>query len=170
LGPAQEAVASLGFDIDLGERRMAESVGLAVTLVTLGFTLISLLIVCIAAVNIAHTFFMIIYERRRELGLLRALGASRSDVRTMILGEALLIGLTGGVLGLLVGVGACLASDAILVGVLPDFPFKPESFFAYRWWLFAGAIACAVVFCWLGALLPSRRAARMDPVAALTGR
>ena len=58
LGPVQEAVGELGYDIDLSERRMAESVGLVVVLVTLGFTLISLIIVGIAAVNIAHTFFM----------------------------------------------------------------------------------------------------------------
>ena len=96
LGSVQEQIQKMGFDIDVKQRRMAESVGLAVTLVTLGFTLISLIIVCIAAVNISHTFFMIIYERRRELGLLRALGATRSDVRRIILGEASLIGVVGG--------------------------------------------------------------------------
>ncbi len=53
LGPVQESVGALGFDLDLSEKRMAESVGLAVMLVTLGFSLISLIIVGIAAVNIA---------------------------------------------------------------------------------------------------------------------
>jgi hypothetical protein len=170
LGPVQEAVGGMGFDLDLSERRMAESVGLAVLLVTLGFTLISLIIVGIAAVNIAHTFFMIIYERKRELGLLRALGASRADVRGIILGEATLIGLTGGLLGLALGLLACGLTDALIARVLPDFPFKPESFFRYPWWLFLGGLWFAVLFCWLGALWPATRAARLDPAAALTGR
>ena len=170
LGPAQEAVRGLGFELDLREKRMAESVGLAVTLVTLGFTLISLIIVGIAAVNIAHTFFMIIYERKRELGLLRALGATRSDVRRIILGEATLVGVVGGGLGLGLGLAACLLADLLMAGVLPDFPFKPASFFSYPIWLFFGAIGFAVLFCWLGAIFPAVRAARLDPASALTGR
>jgi ABC-type lipoprotein release transport system permease subunit len=170
LGPVQEQIRSLGFDIDLRERRMAESVGLIITLVTLGFTLISLIIVGIAAVNIAHTFFMIIYERKRELGLLRALGATRADVRAIILGEATFIGVLAGGLGLGFGIAACLAADLLMGGVLPDFPFKPESFFAYPLWLFAGGIGFAVVFCWLGAIFPAQRAAKLDPASTLTGR
>ena len=170
LGPVQESIGALGFDIDLREKRMAESVGLVVVLVTLGFTLISLIIVGIAAVNIAHTFFMIIYERKRELGLMRAVGATRRDVRTMILGEATIIGIIGGGLGIGLGVLACLVADLLIAGALPDFPFKPDTFFVYPSWLFPGAVGFAVLFCWLGAIFPAQRAARMDPATALTGR
>jgi hypothetical protein len=170
LGPVQESIGKLGFDIDLSERRMAESVGLIVTLVTLGFSLISLIIVGIAAVNIAHTFFMIIYERKREIGLMRALGASRTDIRAIILGEATFVGVVGGTLGMGLGVAACLLLDLFVVKVLPDFPFKPDSFFAYPAWLFYGSVLFAVAFCILGAFFPARRAAAMDPSAALTGR
>jgi hypothetical protein len=170
LGPVQEAVGALGYDLDLSEKRMAESVGLAVMLVTLGFSLISLIIVGIAAVNIAHTFFMMISERKRELGLLRALGASRADLRGIILGEASVIGVVGGSLGVLLGLGACGLVNTLITRVLPDFPFKPESLFRYPWWLFLGALAFAVLFCWLGALWPANRAARLDPASALTAR
>ncbi|HOX44939.1 MAG TPA: ABC transporter permease [Myxococcota bacterium] len=170
LSPVQEAVGALGFDLDVSEKRMAESVGLAVMLVTLGFSLISLIIVGIAAVNIAHTFFMVISERKRELGLLRALGASRADLRGIILGEASVIGVVGGGLGLLFGLGACGLVDVLINRVLPDFPFKPDSLFRYPWWLFVGSLLFAVLFCWLGALWPANRAARLDPASALTAR
>jgi putative ABC transport system permease protein len=170
LGPVQESVNALGFDLDLSERRMAESVGFAVMLITLGFSLISLIIVGIAAVNIAHTFFMVISERKRELGLLRALGATRADLRGIILGEASVIGLVGGSLGLLLGLGACALVDVLITRVLPDFPFKPDSLFRYPWWLFLGSLVFAVLFCWLGALWPANRAARLDPASALTAR
>lgn len=170
LGPVQEEVRKLGFDIDLREKRLAESVGLTVLIITLLFTLISLIIVGIAAVNIAHTFFMIIFERKRELGLMRALGATRADIRRMILGEATLIGITGGLFGLGLGLVACLLVDTLAASFLPDFPFKPESFFAYPPWLFFASVLFAVVFCWLGAIVPAHRAARMDPARALTGR
>lgn len=170
LGATQESISELGFEVDMREKRMAESVGLAITLVTLGFTLISLIIVGIAAVNIAQTFFMLIYERKREMGLMRALGASRSDIRKIILGEASFLGVVGGLLGLGLGLGACYLADLLMIRMLPDFPFKPESFFSYPLWLFFSAVVFAVLFCWLGAILPAQRASGMDPASALTGR
>jgi putative ABC transport system permease protein len=170
LGPIQEQIRALGYDVDTSEQRMAESIGLMVVLVTLGFTLISLIIVGIAAVNIAHTFFMIIYERKREIGLLRALGATRRDIRSVILGEATVIGAGAGVLGLGLGFGFCQIVDYVAGKVLPKFPFKPESFFAYSPWMFVGALLFAVLFCYLGAFFPARRAAKLDPVSALSGR
>jgi ABC-type lipoprotein release transport system permease subunit len=170
LGPVQENISEMGYDIDITEKRMAESVGFAVIVVTLGFTLISLIIVGIAAINISHTFFMIIYERKREIGLMRALGSTKANIRSIILGEATFIGAIGGLLGILLGAASCFLGDFILVRFVPDFPFKPDSFFAYPLWLFTGAILFAILFCVLGAYFPARRAANMDPVTALTGR
>jgi ABC-type lipoprotein release transport system permease subunit len=166
----QAAVRELGFGIDTSQQRMADSVALAVTLVMLGFTLISLTIVGVAAVNIGHTFFMIIYERQREIGLLRAVGASRADIRVMIHGEAAVVGLAGGAAGLLLGTAFCLAVNVLAVRLLPKFPFKPTQFFAYPWWLFAGGMLLAVIFCLAGALAPANRAARLDPSQTLSGR
>jgi len=170
LGQVQQDVRGLGFDIDISERRMAESVGLVVTLVTLGFTLISLIIVGIAAVSIAHTFFMIIFERKREIGLLRAVGATRADIRGIILGEAAFVGALGGTLGIGLGYAFCRMVDWFVNHFLPDFPFKPGSFFSYPAWLFFGAIGFAILFCVVGAFFPAHRAATMDPASALTGR
>lgn len=170
LGPVQQTINQLGFDVDLSEKRMAESVGLAVILVTLGFSLISLTIVAIAAVNIAHTFFMIVYERKREIGLLRALGATRADIRSMVLGEASLVGLVGGVVGASLGFFISGLVDLLANRVLPDFPFKPDSYFSYPWWLFVGSVLFAIIFCVLGAMFPAKKAARLDPASTLCGR
>jgi putative ABC transport system permease protein len=170
LTSVQETVRGLGFDIDTSQKRMAESVGFAVTLVTLGFSLLSLAMVALAAINIAHTFFMIIYERKREIGLMRALGASRRDIRSLILGEAGVVGIAGGLAGLVLGVALCLGVDVLAVRLLPDFPFKPRHFFGYPAWLFAGGLILAICFCLAGAFSPARRAARMDPASTLSGR
>jgi putative ABC transport system permease protein len=170
LAALQEAVAEMGFAIDAGQQRMAESVALAVTLVMLGFSLISLTIVAVAAVNIGHTFYMIIYERQREIGLLRAVGASRTDIRTMIQGEAAVIGIVGGLAGVFLGTAACFLTDLVAGRLLPNFPFKPDHFFAYPWWMFAGGVLLAIVFCLAGAFAPANRAAKLDPSRALSGR
>ncbi len=170
LTAVQASVRRMGLDIDTSQKRMAESVGFAVTLVTLGFSLLSLAMVAVAAINIAHTFFMIIYERKREIGLMRALGASRRDIRSLILGEAGLVGAVGGLAGLALGAVLCFAVNVLAVRLLPDFPFKPRQFFGYPAWLFASGLVLAVVFCLAGAFAPARRAARMDPAGTLSGR
>ncbi len=166
----QTAVADLGFTIDASQQRTAESVALAVTLVMLGFSLISLTIVAVAAINIGHTFFMIIFERQREIGLMRAVGASRADIRAMIQGEAAVAGIAGGLAGVALGTVFCFLTDLLAGRLLPKFPFKPDHFFAYPWWMFAGSILLAIVFCLVGAFAPANRAARLDPSRALSGR
>ena len=131
------------------------------------FALVSLIIVGIAAINISQMFYMIIYQRKREFGLLRALGASRVDLMKLILGEAATIGIIGGTLGVFAGVGAGAFVDWISTQ-LPRFPYKPETFFIYPPWLWVTAILASVLFCVLGASFPARTAAQQEPAEALT--
>jgi ABC-type antimicrobial peptide transport system permease subunit len=150
------------------EDSYAEELSSAIFIVTLLFLVISFVIIGISAVNISHTFFMLISERRREIGILRAIGATRGDVRKIILGEAALIGLAGGLTGIGIGMGAAFTLDWLSREFVRDFPFKPDSYFAFTPALILGALAFAVAFCVLGAFLPARKAARMQPAQALT--
>ncbi len=159
------AIRAAGYDIaDSG----AERAGLAITLVTLLFALVSFAMVSIAAINIAHSFFRTVAERRRELGVMRSVGASSRDVRTLVLAEAACIGLCGGVVGVVVARALALAIDAASERWVPDFPFKPDSYFAFGWMLLAGALGCSILACMLGAFWPARAAARLEPTEALT--
>ena len=148
----------------------AQRAGLLILLITLVFNLVSLIFLAIAAVNIMHTFLMIILERRRELALMRAVGAASADIRLLVLGEATALGLLGGLLGVGLGFGASFVVDYLLQTQVPEFPYKPETLFAFEPWMWAGAIIVALVFCWIGALIPAIRASRIDPAAALAGR
>lgn len=149
------------------EDRQAERFATAIFIVTALFVLISLAIVTIAAINIAHSFFLQVAERRRELGVLRAIGGTRADIRTLVLAEAGVIGLLGGLAGLaLARLGAAIV-DTAAHRWLPAFPFKPDSFFAFEWWIVASGLACAVIFAVIGGFFPARRAARMPPAQAL---
>ena len=155
-------------DLDL---RLQDSEGkqfaLVIFVVTLFFLLISLVIVTISAINIAHNFFMQVSERRREIGLLRAVGATRGDIRGIILGEAALIGLVSGLAGIGVAMLAGLGFDLVVPKFLPELPFQPKSMFDFTWWILGGGLSFAVVFCVLGGYLPARKAARMAPAQAL---
>lgn len=131
------------------------------------FALVSLIIVGIAAVNISQLFFMLIYQRRREIGLLRALGASEGDLKRVILSEASIIGFVAGSIGAFTGYGAGALVD-LIAAQLPRFPYKPETFFIYPAWVWPVAVVAAVTFCALGAYFPARVAARQEPAEALT--
>jgi putative ABC transport system permease protein len=164
LTPLAAYIKEQGFDqADTG----AEQAGLAITIVTALFALLATVIISVAAINIAHTFFAQVLERRRELALLRAVGATRADVALLVLGEAGAVGLTGAVAGLLLSRGLAALADLAAARYLPAFPFKPDSFFAFSGPLVLLAVGFAVVFALVGALWPALRAARLDPAAAL---
>jgi ABC-type antimicrobial peptide transport system permease subunit len=128
------------------------------------------MIILIAAINIAHTFMMLISERRWEIGVLRAIGATRGNIRTVILGEALIVGLVSGGLGLALAGAAAWACDWYSANRIPDFPFKPETYFLFSPGLVVASVGFAALFCLLGAFMPANRAARMEPASALTMR
>jgi len=164
LAPRLEA---MGLTIDDDERRLAEQTGHAVDALTGTLLLLAMLVSLLGAFNIAQAFAAQTRERRREIGLLRAVGASRREVLRLLLSEATLIGAAGGVAGAVGGWLAGLVADGVAQRWLPAFPFKPESFFRFApgWWL--AAIAIGVLGAVLGALGPARAAARVDPARAL---
>lgn len=169
-GKGELAVFSQWLQDDLGlrlEDSLGERFATAIFLVTTLFVLISFVIITISAINIAHNFFMQVSERRRELGILRAVGATRGDVRLIILGEAALIGLIGGVIGIGLAVGAGTLVDWASSAYLPRFPFKPETYFAFEPWIWLSGLGFSTFFCILGGFLPARRAALMEPAQAL---
>lgn len=147
---------------------LGEKFATVLFVIRLVLVLISLVIIGISAINIAHNFFMQVTERRRELGLLRAVGATQGDVRMVVLGEAGLIGLIGGILGVGFGILLATAVDYASNHYLPRFPYKPATWFHFSWWIWTGGLVCAAGFAVLGGYLPARRASKMEPAQALT--
>lgn len=150
-----QAVRGLGFSVD----ETAEHTGDILTAATLLASLVGLLVLALAGLNIAHSFFASLSERRRELAILRALGARRIDLITVVLAQAVLLGAIGGVTGVVVARIVAAGIDFAAGQVLPQFPFKPESFFSMPPILYVGVFTAAVVASVLGALWPALRAA-----------
>ncbi|WP_433316329.1 ABC transporter permease [Micromonospora sp. CA-269861] len=113
---------------------------------------------------VASTFAFTIAQRRRELGLLRAVGATGRQVRRMVYAEALAVGVSAGLVGLLVG-----AALAPLLGrLLVDFGYEPSTFrVRYELWPVAVSLAAGPVIALLAVWSASRRAARVRPLEAL---
>jgi putative ABC transport system permease protein len=125
------------------------------------------LALAVASIGIVNTLVMAILERRREIGIMKALGASDSDVKGLFFAEAGAMGALGGLLGVALG---WLIGHLINFGTniyLKRQQFPPENIWSVPWWLVAGAIGFAVVVSLLSGLYPASRAARLDPVQAL---
>lgn len=146
---AESAAAQLGGFLDV------------IKWVMLGFAGVAVLVGIFLIVN---TFSMLIAQRTRELGLLRALGADRRQVRRSVLTEALLLGLVGSTLGLAAGIG--LAAGLIeLMSLLGMNLSAAEMVVGVATPVSAYAVGVGVTF--VAAYLPARRAARVSPMAAL---
>lgn len=129
----------------------------ALTAALAGIASISLLV---AGVLIMNIMLVAVSQRTREIGLLKALGANRRQVTRLFLTEAIILALLGAVAGTVIGYAAVW----FMKGLYPDLDFTPPP------WAVAGAFAIAVICGMLFGILPARRAARLDPIAALAGR
>lgn len=150
-----QAVEALGYSVDQTAAQTRSLMGAATALAS-G---VGLLVLMLAALNIAHSFVAMLSERRRELAILRAVGATRTHLLSLVLLQAAALGLAGGCGGLVVARGMALGVDILSARLLPDFPFKPESFFVFPVWLWAAALTAALTSALLGALGPAWRAA-----------
>lgn len=122
----------------------------------------------VAALGVANTMMMAIYERTREIGVLKALGASSREIRWLFTVEAGMIGILGGFFGLILGtllgrlvdwIGHRYLINEGVTGVGPLSVVPP--------WLALGALAFAAFVGVIAGLYPAARAARLDPVTAL---
>ena len=125
------------------------------------------LALAVASLGIINTLVMAILERRREIGVLKALGAADSDVRQLFFAEAGVMGLAGGVFGVLLGWGIGRTIQFATAVYLRRQGMNPPNIWSVPWWLVLGAIAFAVAVSLASGIYPASRAARLDPVQAL---
>ncbi len=125
------------------------------------------LALAVASLGIINTLVMAILERRREIGIMKALGASDRDVKSLFFAEAGGMGLVGGALGVALGwaIGRVINFGANIYLERRDLP--PETIWFVPWWLVAGALGFSVAVSLVSGLYPATRAAKLDPVQTL---
>jgi putative ABC transport system permease protein len=125
------------------------------------------LALAVASIGIVNTLVMAILERRREIGIMKAIGASDGDVQRLFFAEAGAMGVLGGVVGVLLGwaIGHVINFGTNIYLKRQSLP--PEHFWSVPWWLVGGAIVFAFLVSLVSGLYPAGRAARLDPVQAL---
>jgi putative ABC transport system permease protein len=148
----------------LGEKYMIDQV---MSILVGTMTVLLAVAVLIALVGVSNTLTLSVIERSRESAILRAVGAQKRQLRAMMLIEALLLTVTGAIIGAVAGgYFGWLGAKAMVQ------QFRGEGFvmnvqFAIDWPQTLGLLAILVIAAALASLLPGRRAAKASPVAAL---
>jgi putative ABC transport system permease protein len=171
LNATVNAVESMGFETTSGLKWFGAA-RREVTLIAAGLNLFAFLALFVAGVGITNTLVTSVVERTREIGILKAVGATRGQILTIFLLEGTTIGLIGSLFGL--GLARLLAVPAdgwvhrqIESQLMGTRPMLTESLFVFPPWLWAASVTFAVLVTTIAAFYPARRAANIDPILAL---
>lgn len=164
---AKELTTSLreqGYQIDAAVEWMdqMEQQSALIQAVFGGIGLISLLV---AAIGIANTMLMSVYERTREIGIMKVLGAALRDIRNMFLLESACIGFFGGCFGLLLSLAVSAVLNATLGAM--DMGMGAGELSVIPAWLALGAVAFSTLIGTVAGLVPAQRAMRLSALGAI---
>jgi putative ABC transport system permease protein len=130
-----------------------------------GILAISALLWALALLMMGFAFYMIVNERQRELGLLRAMGAKKAQIFNLIVTEAVVVSVTGGLIGIAIGFSLLLAFKDLIIKSLKLPYLLPSG--AVLAELVVGAILFSLITGLLSSLLPAASASRMEPYEAI---
>jgi putative ABC transport system permease protein len=136
----------------------------AFTIAMIAFGAISAVI---AAIGITNTMVMSIYEQTKEIGILKAMGASNSQILGVFLIQSAIIGLLGGIVGLLVVVASMQIGNIFIVQQLKDIGFEVDTFFHFNFPSTLIIVAISIGIGVLAGIYPALKAATLNPVKAL---
>ena len=123
----------------------------------------------VAAIGIANTMTMSTYERTKEIGIMKVLGCSLGNIRSMFLTEAAFIGLLGGIVGVALSFGLSMLVNYFAPSML-DMEFELAGDTAISTipiWLVALSIVFSTVIGMAAGFFPAQRATRLSPLAAI---
>ena len=134
---------------------LSETVGSLLAMLSAFLLLITLIASFVGAIGVANTMFMGVLERTKEIGVLKAIGATEKDIMSIFLAESMIIGIIGGILGLVFAV--------VILQIAGEFGIP----FWLRYRIIGFAVVFAAVVGILAGVIPARQAAKLDPVDAL---
>ena len=167
----EEAIINYNKDRDeLQKITYTDYVGLMMSSVTTIINAITYVLIAFVAISLVVSSIMIgvitlisVQERTKEIGILRAIGASKRNVSTMFNAETVMIGFASGALGVSVTYVLCLIVDSILNALTGIENLKTE----FPFWVALLLIGISVVLTLIAGIIPSRSASKKDPVVAL---
>lgn len=161
LDPVTAAITEAGFE-PFSLRAQADAAGQVFVILQFVLGGIGGIALLVASLGIANTMTMATYERTREIGIMKAVGASRRQIKRVFLGESAAIGVLGGVIGLALSLALAGLGNVIVAPHLDG-----EALFYVPVWLGVFAVAFSALVGLAAGAVPASRAARLDPLVAL---
>ena len=166
LEPVSNSIIEMGYDVyTLSETvEQARVIFQVVQIVLAAFGGVAL---TVSAIGMFNTMTVTLLERTSEIGIMRTIGASPSDIKILFLSEAIIVGFLGGISGIVMGVGIGFGLNTMLNFVASRFGGTAVSVFAFPilFLLFIATFSAIVGF--LTGVFPARRAAKLDPLEAI---
>lgn len=128
---------------------------------------IGLISLVVAGFGIVNTMLMSILERKREIGIMKAVGGKNRDIRLIFFFEAGIIGVLGALSGIAVGYGLTRIANIIVNQTYISSGSTPLDLFSFPWWLTLGAIAFCIIISLIAGLYPAITASKINPIEAL---
>ncbi len=166
VGDVQDTINNLGFRT-FSVLDATKSLRRFFTVLDLFLGIFGSLALAVATLAIINTLVMAVLERRREIGVMKAIGASDQDVKKLFFTEAGAMGFLGGILGILLGLAIGKAINFGTGIYMHRHQLPAEAVWSMPPWLVGAAIAFSIVVSLLAGLYPASRAARLDPVQTL---
>jgi ABC-type antimicrobial peptide transport system permease subunit len=167
LSAVENEVKALGYGTNTAQK-MLDKINQILVMISIVLAAIGGISLFVAAIGIINTMIMAAYERTREIGVMRACGATKGTIRRLFTFEAAILGFLGGLFGMTLSyvivtvVRIIIQKNELMLGDLPiteigNFP----------WWLIVSVLAFTTLIGILAGLYPARRAAKMNPIDAL---
>lgn len=147
---------------------MLDQINQILTLIGLVLSIIGGISLFVAAIGIINTMIMATFERTREIGVMRACGATKATIRRLFTFEAAMLGFAGGTFGIVISLvlgfvaRLVVEKNAVSLGSLPV-----DQIGAFPWWLIISVVIFTTILGMLSGLYPAIRASKMKPVDAL---
>ncbi|MFA6105985.1 MAG: ABC transporter permease [Patescibacteria group bacterium] len=121
----------------------------------------------VSSIGMFNTMTVTLLERTNEIGIMRAIGATKSSLKSMFLFESLIIGFFGGVVGEGIGIGFAMLFNFGVNTLAGRFGGAKTDLFYFPGWFLSGVIILSMVIGFLSGVFPARRASNLEPLEAL---
>lgn len=168
MGAVRDAISQEGFAVSSLETVSEVNKLFGVANIVLG--LFGIITLAVSAIGMFNTMTVALLERTTEIGIMRSIGASRTDILLMFIIESTLMGFCGGVAGIVLGVASGQIVNLIVNIAAKYMGGKSLVLFAYPLWFLGFVLAFSIVIGFATGIGPAKRASSLDPLEALRSR
>lgn len=164
--PVTNAVENIGY-MASSNKKNAETINKNFDDITLVLSILGIIVLIVSAIGIVNTMIMAVSERTKSIGVMKSVGASKSQIRSMFIVQSGAIGFVGGVIGSIISI---ILFKLISHGVLDALSKQGQSVNIntnVSWELVLATIAFCVVVSVIAGVYPASRAAKLDPIESL---